>query len=524
MSRMSKAAIIRAGGILGGAGALFVGGLLVAGTPAYADNGPHVSMSNPSSTDSQAGIGGALGGGCASCHRAHSAQATTDLLKTSDEVALCESCHGPTGNGATTNVMDGVAYNGVTGALRGGGFDNAALNTVDATRGRYFNDGTRMTIDKTQNVISATAPTAASSKHNVGATGQTIWGNGAFSASANYGKTGVTLECSSCHDPHGNGNFRILRSVPTDSAATLPAITGASASGSTVTYTLASPYFPLNTGQVVSVTGNSNAEFNVTKATITGKTDLAPADGTFRVTAFQVVLAAPPASSSGTGGAFSPVFPDVAKGTPAPMTVTTAAYSATLRQVAYTVAANKLTYGSRVSVTDNSNAEFNVSNATVVAASGTSFSVSFPTAPSVTTGAGGTAQGATVDYDYTTTNYWLADPNAQAPINTAGNSSFIANVSQWCSTCHTRYLSTGGAGRTINTGDAVFRYRHTSANGKQNSPNCLQCHVAHGSNAVMSGTSASTAADSPGAAPNGDHSSKLLRVNNRGVCQLCHNK
>src|SRR5665811_1320561 len=71
---------------------------------------------------------------------------------------------------------------------------------------------------------SATIPVGASeattSKHQIdGATG-TMWGNGAISASiADTGKASVTLECGSCHDPHGNGNYRILKPIPNDSGS-----------------------------------------------------------------------------------------------------------------------------------------------------------------------------------------------------------------------------------------------------------------------------------------------------------------
>jgi predicted CXXCH cytochrome family protein len=470
MSQMSKAAIIRAGGILGGAGVLFVGGLLVASAPAFADNGPHVSMANGSVT-TQGGIGGALGGGCASCHRAHSAQATTDLLKTSDEVALCTSCHGPTGNGATTDVLSGVAFTATTdpttgdithtntGALRGGGFDSAALKATDAARGPYvFNAAkNRYSIDKLQNSIGVltdattglVAPEQSTSNHGVGDTA-TIWGNGVFSANANYGKADVTLECSSCHDPHGNGNFRILKSVPSDSGTVLPTVASVDVAGSTVTYNLTTPY-PLAVGQTVTITGSNPTTYNIVKATIAS---VGTADTkTFAVPSITLALPGAPGVYV-SGGTITPTFPDVAPGT----------------QV------------------------------------------------------------------YTTTNYWKEDPagtpaSTQSPLNGASKSSFIANISQWCSTCHTRYLSTsGGTSRTVDSGDAVYKYRHTSASGSQDSPNCLTCHVAHGTNAPMSALSGAgtTGADSPGDSmakpPTGDHSSKLLRVANRGVCQMCHNK
>ena len=59
------------------------------------------------------------------------------------------------------------------------------------------------------------------------------WGNGAISGTASYG-TVMPLRCGSCHDPHGNGNYRILRPIPDESGAG----TGVTiADASTKTYT-----------------------------------------------------------------------------------------------------------------------------------------------------------------------------------------------------------------------------------------------------------------------------------------------
>ncbi len=146
---------------------------------------------------------------------------------------------------------------------------------------------------------------------------------------------------------------------------------------------------------------------------------------------------------------------------------------------------------------------------------------------------------------YTTTNYWIAgDPNAVAdtgtttilgatsitnptPIaKTVTNpvSSFQANVAAWCTTCHTRYLAPSGSWGT-SSGDAVFTYRHTGDN-VGNGPNadaganrnCIQCHVAHGTNAQMPNSSV---AWPNGTTPSSD--SRLLRVDDRGTCVMCHN-
>jgi hypothetical protein len=70
-----------------------------------------------------------------------------------------------------------------------------------------------------------------------------------------------------------------------------------------------------------------------------------------------------------------------------------------------------------------------------------------------------------------------------------------------------------------NSGDAVFTYRHTSNRIDKagvSRPNCIQCHVSHGSNAVAS----TGVADPSGAAST---SSRLLRVDQRGTCVMCHN-
>jgi hypothetical protein len=53
------------------------------------------------------------------------------------------------------------------------------------------------------------------SNHAIDGTAGTMWGNGAV-GTVGPGPS-ATLECTSCHDPHGNGQYRILRSIPTGS-------------------------------------------------------------------------------------------------------------------------------------------------------------------------------------------------------------------------------------------------------------------------------------------------------------------
>ncbi len=96
-----------------------------------------------------------------------------------------------------------------------------------------------------------------------------------------------------------------------------------------------------------------------------------------------------------------------------------------------------------------------------------------------------------------------------------------APLSNWCSQCHTRYKATSGSGHT-DSGDAVFTYRHVS-NGS-GGPGCMTCHVAHGTTAGMGTYSGSVAWPDGTTSPNGNARSSLLRLDNRGVCQQCHNK
>ena len=101
-----------------------------------------------------------------------------------------------------------------------------------------------------------------------------------------------------------------------------------------------------------------------------------------------------------------------------------------------------------------------------------------------------------------------------------GRELLFDRIAAWCTTCHTRYLAPSGSWGT-NSGDAVFTYRHTGDNvsgDAASNRNCIQCHVAHGTNAQMPSSSVEWPA---GTTPSAD--SRLLRVDDRGVCVMCHN-
>lgn len=361
------------------AAALFMGTV-----PAYADNGPHVSTATYGPTTGNAiSINNAGAGRCASCHRAHTAQSAY-LLNAATQEALCFSCHGSTGTGASTDVQDGVGYGTTSGALRGGGFDKAAIGTSTATK----DIGTLTTHgwSSINQLIPALSTPVATNGNHLNATA-VMWGNGAIGSGAGKVMSGTTtLECGSCHDPHGNGQYRILRPVPSDSGFTTTVGT--------------------NTQPGIFIQDTKNKVYTTTNYWISGD----------------------PAASD---------------------TLTT-------------------TYVGATSLTD-------------------------PTP--------------------------LAKPNTDYSGNLVSVSSFQANIGAWCTTCHTRYLAPSGSYKTSST-DPIFTYRHRSdrATGEKSSPNCTQCHVAHGSNALMP---RSNVLYPDGSGPSQD--SRLLRVDDRGVCVLCHN-
>lgn len=167
--------------------------LFTAVAPAAADNGPHNEGAGP------------VADSCASCHRVHTADAPHLLKET--QTSLCYTCHGASGTGANNDVVSGVGYSepsrgGTAGALRGGGFQYALIKSSEPSG--YRESGT---------IPVKASGGAVTSTHSVDESAQTAWGFGAIDGGVDYGKT-VKLSCGNCHDPHGNGQYRILRETP----------------------------------------------------------------------------------------------------------------------------------------------------------------------------------------------------------------------------------------------------------------------------------------------------------------------
>ena len=188
------------------------------GGTASADNGPHVVEA------------GATPDKCAACHRLHTGKNSYLLKEAGTVQTFCYSCHGSTGTGSALSVQNGTFYGtdnrsggaSTTVGLRAGGFDQARINTTDPGV-------------KTIGVVDP--PQTVNSKHLVDDTAGTMWGSGALGTSG--AGPSAELECTSCHDPHGNGNYRILRTVP---QVVLPPATNASPAPGAAGYTIPDSY------------------------------------------------------------------------------------------------------------------------------------------------------------------------------------------------------------------------------------------------------------------------------------------
>jgi len=357
------------------------------------------------------------------------------LLAASDEEALCLSCHGATGTGATANVELGVQYtaandgtpadNAVLGALRGGGFVEARIGSNSVYRVAYNRwstvAGVRVIAGasfRTKVPVRTTGQNVTSAHLKlVGATGVTAtdkaWGNGALNSGA--GPT-VEMGCATCHNPHGNGSYRILNPIPKPTAAT----------GSTFT--------PAAVG--VSVTDAAN-----------------PTNATRNYTVIQTM--------GGTG----------------------------------TLLASQVQ-----ALADYANTMGDYLHRTV------------PWDPQVSYTTVGASTGLTAN---------------DAPNGIAA--SFNGQINAWCATCHSRYTTSSNANNNpsavtyasgtgpynVASGDAIFKYRHSTTSNKP----CTTCHVAHGSNAQMTGDFSKVFPYPDGTTA---ASSRLLKIDNRGTCQACH--
>lgn len=164
---------------------------------AYANFGPHGS---PGSGDTDV---------CAACHRAHSSYAPltyTDrrgdqrygllISGASSMMEFCLACHGSQTPGASTDVYDGKFDSGPSDSVGGGTAVGANPYQTDSVFDGALNGG-------------AFDPDKATSSHNMALNNQVpMWGS---YSNGDSPKTWGLFTCVDCHDPHGSSNYRLLR-------------------------------------------------------------------------------------------------------------------------------------------------------------------------------------------------------------------------------------------------------------------------------------------------------------------------
>jgi predicted CXXCH cytochrome family protein len=477
--------------------------LFLAAVPVFADGGPHVSSAN-------SGVSTLAADGCAGCHRAHTAQGEM-LINAPSEEELCLTCHGAASTGATTDVMTGVQYSigagglrgaAQLGALRGGGFDQARIDSGNMERLAYLRNATDVSQRPKVGVVAAQDVTSAHIEMTANGLSlpNVAWGNGEEGTGAG---PSATLSCADCHNPHGNGNYRILNltreNATIDDAWVLDILATVAATDRIHTETS----HGLLVGDTVAIAGNATvADGSYTVASVSSNY--------FTLTGVDIL------ADGGEVGTVQRTSGTVVTDPTMPAAGDTRNYTVLQTKGTEGTEATYLLYSSQV-VAAEAAGTFNGIPGDYSATGGDYFARVVPWSPLVNNPA----------CDPTI----FPAPAACATANSAPNgrpTTFTAQITQYCASCHTRYfansnpnpttpdpLDTGAAWQYPRPGDSLFNHQHRTVAGRD----CLTCHVSHGSNATMDGTFSASFAYPDGTT---SASSRLLKVDNRGTCQACH--
>jgi len=184
---------------------------LVFASAAFANFGPHGGYVDD--TDS-----------CAGCHRAHTSFSTvgwTDQLGTQHESALlvgsattmtefCNACHGDLAPGASTNVVSGVFDSGPTGADTQVAGDSNGGVAVQYESDSAFNAPLNGG-GFSQMPDPYVWETSATVSYASATSAHSMEAAGPLWGAGTAVSTWPNLTCTDCHDPHGTSNYRLLK-------------------------------------------------------------------------------------------------------------------------------------------------------------------------------------------------------------------------------------------------------------------------------------------------------------------------
>jgi len=153
---------------------------------------------------------------CAGCHRAHTSISTITWASGPEQRSallvssatrmdqFCYACHDATGQGADTNVQEGI-YEG----------------TLYGTQGATLNGGGTEFMPVYNASLGTTVSAPVTSEHEFRGSSWGAFGGGYYGGSpypdgqisgAQAGESvDIKMDCGTCHDPHGSANYRILK-------------------------------------------------------------------------------------------------------------------------------------------------------------------------------------------------------------------------------------------------------------------------------------------------------------------------
>jgi predicted CXXCH cytochrome family protein len=441
--------------------------LFLAAVPAFADGGPHMSSVN-------SGVSSLTADSCAGCHRAHTAQGEGLLVQPSAE-ALCLGCHNATAIGAATDVMTGVQYikSSITspvvpdksddpklGYLRDGGFQSAHLGTASAELIRVGYYRAKDTVSFRMKVPVDTAVEATTSAHldlvgNAAITGPAkIWGYGL----ANNAAPVVSMECVSCHNVHGNGQYRILNKLnSTDQLVQATAVPISSFKAQT-NRIFTSEAHSLITGDIVTLSGvpagiGLTDGIYIVKATAGNTFQVATTSATPTTADIANAVVDITADAAGTASSSVKRWAAIVDDAPLPAAGDTRNY--TILQTKGTQGTNSTYMLYESNVLAAAGGVFNGINGDYSATGGDYFHRTVPWNPAFVTPSDNCntfnyPTGVSVPASCATAN---DAPNGR-PSTTTSQIAFNDQISAWCATCHTRYYSSTNTNPGIYSGNA----------------------------------------------------------------------